>query len=79
LRFGKFSVIILLNILWIPFAWTSSPSSIPIILRFGLLMEPVNYCIFHSQLLSCLTNISSVFFFNFYFIFEFWVSVFHLF
>jgi hypothetical protein len=29
----------LLNILWIPFAWTSSPSSMPMILRFGLWME----------------------------------------
>jgi hypothetical protein len=34
-RFGKFSVIILLNILWIPFACTSS-SLMPVILRFGL-------------------------------------------
>jgi hypothetical protein len=25
-----------LNILWIPFAWTSSPSSMPMNLRFGL-------------------------------------------
>jgi hypothetical protein len=38
-RFGKFSVIILLNILWIPFACTYSPSSMPMILRFGLLMN----------------------------------------
>jgi hypothetical protein len=78
LRFGIFSVI-LLNISWIPFAWTSSPSLIPIILRFGLLMELVSSRIFLSQLLSCLTKMSSVFFFNFYFIFKFRDSVFHLF
>jgi hypothetical protein len=33
---------------------------------------------FLSQLLSCLTNISSFFSFNFYFILEFWDSIFHL-
>jgi hypothetical protein len=33
---GKFSAVILLNILCIPFACTSSPSSMPMILRFGL-------------------------------------------
>jgi hypothetical protein len=38
-KFGKFSVIILLNILCLPFAYTSSPSSIPMILRFCLLLE----------------------------------------
>jgi hypothetical protein len=35
-RFGKFSVIILLNMLRIPFACTSSSFSMPVILRFGL-------------------------------------------
>jgi hypothetical protein len=34
--FGKFSVIILLNMLCIPFTYTSSSSSMPVILRFGL-------------------------------------------
>jgi hypothetical protein len=33
----------------------------PMILRFGLLMESVSSCIFLSQVLSCLTNSSSVF------------------
>jgi hypothetical protein len=44
-----------------PLACTSSPSSVPMIVRFGLLMESLNSCIFLSQLLSCLTNIPSVF------------------
>jgi hypothetical protein len=35
LRFGNFSIIILLNILYIPLACTSSPSSMPMILRFS--------------------------------------------
>jgi hypothetical protein len=47
-------------------ACTSSPSSMLMILRFGVLMELLNSCIFLSQLLSCLTKISSVFFFNFF-------------
>jgi hypothetical protein len=51
-------------------ACTSSPSSMPMSLRFGLLMELLTSYIFLSQLLSCLTKISSVFFFDFYFIFE---------
>jgi hypothetical protein len=34
-RFGKFSVIISLNVLQIPFAWIFSHSSLPMILRFG--------------------------------------------
>jgi hypothetical protein len=42
-------------------ACTSSPSSMPMILRFGLLMESLNFCIFLSQLLSCLNKIYSVF------------------
>jgi hypothetical protein len=37
----------------------------PMILRFGLLMESLSYCIFLSQLLNCLTKISFVFFFNY--------------
>jgi hypothetical protein len=40
---------------------TSSPSSMPMILTFGLLMELLSSCIFLSQLLSCLTKSSSVF------------------
>jgi hypothetical protein len=55
-RFGKLFVIILLNILWIPFACISSSYSMPMILRFGLLMELVSFCIFLSQILNCLTN-----------------------
>jgi hypothetical protein len=43
------------------FACTSSPSSMPMILRFGLLMESVSSCIFLLKVLSCLTNSSSVF------------------
>jgi hypothetical protein len=39
------------------------------ILRFGLLMESVNSCIFFSQVLSCL--IIFIFSFNYHFIFEF--------
>jgi hypothetical protein len=60
-------------------ACTSSPSSMPMSLMFCLLMESQSSCIFLSQLLSCLTKSSSVFFYNFYFIFEIWESVFHLF
>jgi hypothetical protein len=67
---GHFSVTILLNILYIPLACTIYPSSITMILRFGLLIELMSSCIFLSQLLSCLTKISSVFFFHFYFIFK---------
>jgi hypothetical protein len=51
----------------------------PMILWFGLLMEFLSLCIFLSQFLSCLAKSSSVFFFNFYFIFKFWESIFHLF
>jgi hypothetical protein len=40
---------------------TSSPS-MPMNLRFGLWMELLSSCIFLSQLLSCLTRISSVFY-----------------
>jgi hypothetical protein len=50
----------LLNILRILFACTSS-SSISMILRFGLLMELVSSYIFLSQVLSCMSNTSSVF------------------
>jgi hypothetical protein len=60
-RFGKFSVIILLSILWMPLACTYFPSSMPVVLKFSLLMDLVNFCIFISQVLSCLTNNSSVF------------------
>jgi hypothetical protein len=51
----------LLNILQIPFVCTSSPSSVPMILRFVLLMESVSSYIILSQVLSCLINSSSVF------------------
>jgi hypothetical protein len=50
----------LLTILLIPFACTSSPS-MPMVLRFGLLMESVSSCVFFSQVLSYLTSSSSVF------------------
>jgi hypothetical protein len=60
-RFGNFSVIILLNRLRVPFACTSTPYPMPMILRFGLLMESVSSCIFLFQVLSCLTNSSSLF------------------
>jgi hypothetical protein len=59
-RFGIFSVIILLNIFCI-LSCTSSSSSMSVILRFGLLMESLNYWTFLSQLLSCLTKISLFF------------------
>jgi hypothetical protein len=65
LRFGKFSVIVSLNILHICLAYTSSSSSMPMILRFGLLMESLSSCIFLSQLLHCLIKIFFCFFFNF--------------
>jgi hypothetical protein len=42
LRFGKFSVITVLNILQIPLACTSSLSSMLMILRFGLMMESLS-------------------------------------
>jgi hypothetical protein len=45
LRPGKFSDIILLDILPIPLTCTSCPSSVPMIHRFGLLMELQNSCI----------------------------------
>jgi hypothetical protein len=43
----KFSVITLLDILHIPLAYISSPS-MPMILRFGILMESLSFCIFLS-------------------------------
>jgi hypothetical protein len=55
----------LLNILCIFLACSSSPSSMTMILRLGLLMESLSSYIFLSQLLSCLTKISSVFFLSF--------------
>jgi hypothetical protein len=65
-------VIILLSILPIPLACTSSPSSMPMIHRFGLLMELLSSCEFLSQLLSLLSEDSSLFiyFFNSYFAFK---------
>jgi hypothetical protein len=38
----------------------------PMILRFGLLMESLRFCIFLSQLFHCLIKIFLCFFFNFY-------------
>jgi hypothetical protein len=61
LRFGKFSGTILWNILHILLACTSSPSSMTIIPKFGLLMEPLSSCVFLSQLLSLLSKSSYVF------------------
>jgi hypothetical protein len=60
LRLVKFSGIILLNILHILLACTSSPL-MPMIHRFGFLMESLSSCIFLSHLLSILSNSSSVF------------------
>jgi hypothetical protein len=48
LRFVKFYALILLNILCIPLVCTSSPSSVPMIFKFGLLMESVSSWIFFS-------------------------------
>jgi hypothetical protein len=50
-----------LNILCIPLAWTSFPSSVTMILRFSLLMELLSSYIFLSQFLSCVIKSSSVF------------------
>jgi hypothetical protein len=78
-RFGKFYAIFLLSILHIPLSCTSFLSLMPIIHRFGLLMESQSSCIFLSQLLSfCLSSLLFLFF-NIYFVFEPWYSVFHLF
>jgi hypothetical protein len=70
LRFGKFCVIILLNILCIPLACTSSPSSVTIICRFGLLMGPLSSYVFLLQILSLLSKDTSVVFINIYFVFK---------
>jgi hypothetical protein len=40
---------------------TSSPSSVPVILMFSVLMESLSSCICLSLLLRCLTKISFVF------------------
>jgi hypothetical protein len=63
LTFGKFSAIILLNILCIPLGYTSS-SSMPMVLRFAFLLELLSSCIFLSQLLSCFTKSFPFFFFS---------------
>jgi hypothetical protein len=42
----------LLNILCTPLACTSSRSAMPMIHRFGLLMESLSFCVFLLQLLS---------------------------
>jgi hypothetical protein len=68
-RFGKYSDIILMTVLLISLACTYSASLMPMILKFGLLMDSLISCIFLSQILSCLTQFFC-FFFNFYFIFE---------
>jgi hypothetical protein len=60
LRFGNFSVISL-NMLHIYLVCTSSPPSMLMIHRFGLLMKSLSSCIFLSQLLSWLSKISSVY------------------
>jgi hypothetical protein len=61
LRCGKFSAFILLNnILFIPLAWTSSPS-LPMICRFGLFRELLSSCILFYQLFSLLSKNSSYF------------------
>jgi hypothetical protein len=57
---------------------TSSPSLIPMILRFGLLMELLCSCIFLFTALESLSKSSSGFFFNSCFVFEPWDSVFYL-
>jgi hypothetical protein len=61
LKFGQFYTIILLSMLCIPLACTFSPSSMPMIFRFNLLLELQHSCMFLSQFLSCLIKISSVF------------------
>jgi hypothetical protein len=69
----------LLNRLCTSLACNSSPSSMPMIHRFGLLMESLSFCTFLLQLLSLLSQSSSVFFFNIYFVFKSWDSVLYLF
>jgi hypothetical protein len=51
----------------------------PLVHKFGLLMEVQISYIFLLQLFSSLSKNTSVFFFNIYFIFRPWNSVFHLF
>jgi hypothetical protein len=77
-RFGKIFAIILLNIFYIPLAWTPFPSSMSMIHRFGLLIESQSSCIYLLQLLSLLPKIL-LFFLYIYFVFEHWNSVFLLF
>jgi hypothetical protein len=60
-----------LNILQILFAWTFSPSSIPMILSLVLHVAFIGLELFEQQFFN--------FSFNLYFIFEFWDSVFYLF
>jgi hypothetical protein len=60
-------------------ACTSSPPMMPMICRFGLLMESQSSCIYLSQLFSLISKYSTVFPFNIYFIFKCWNSVFYLF
>jgi hypothetical protein len=67
LIFGKFSAIILLNILHIPLAYTSSPHLMPVICRFDLLKDFLSSSVFLSQLLSLLST-NSFFFFNICFV-----------
>jgi hypothetical protein len=51
-RFGKISPIILLNMFYIPLAYTSSPS-MPKIPKFGLLMLSQQLCMFHLYFFNC--------------------------
>jgi hypothetical protein len=48
----KFSAIMLLTKMSVPLVCISSPSSIPMICKFGLLMVSQRSCIFHSYFLS---------------------------
>jgi hypothetical protein len=60
LRFGKFSAIILLNIFPMPLAYTSSPFSVTMIHRLGLLKESQSSCVFLSQLFGLFSKYSLI-------------------
>jgi len=59
-RLGKFSSIILLNIFTDPLCWESSISSIPIILRFDLLIVSWISCMFWARSFLCFTSFLTV-------------------
>jgi hypothetical protein len=77
LRFGKFSVIILLNVLCNPLACTSSPSQCPWF--SGSVFWWNCWVLVHSLHSSWVAWLRNLLFFFFSFILELWDSVFYLF